>query len=229
MADRGKWTKAQLHEYKKNPPTPEFVRETFMWAETSILYRLGGSYAADNKGGMISIAGQPILWEDRSPDGRLLFSMDFFGGQGQLLLAIREGAFTVASSAIWDLDIGVGATYLKLWLGKKRPGLEINFRRLTLAEVAGGLARDMRGAAEGVGRSAPPDLVRATEETGLYRHVASHRLDSDGRVPLVEITRARLFGGGRMVEIWGNKISGEGGGTLVVCSSYGNQGAAFAF
>ena len=99
-ADRGTWTNEDLRLFKRNPAPLGLIRETFGWSERSVVYRLGGSYASDCTAGVIAINDIRILWDRRSAEGRLLFSLDLFGEKGQCLLQVRDNSLSVDASRI---------------------------------------------------------------------------------------------------------------------------------
>ena len=135
IADRGKWTRDDLRSFKRNPPTQALIRGEFGWSERAVVYRFGRNFAVDCRAGVIAINNRPVLWDERSTEGRLLFSLDFRGEKGQSLLQVRENFLSVQTTRIADFSIDTGATYLKLWLGIRQPGIELQFHRLTLRRI----------------------------------------------------------------------------------------------
>jgi hypothetical protein len=203
MADRGKWTRDDLHSYKQNSPTQELIRSEFGWSELAVVYRLGGNYAIDCGAGVIAINNRRVLWDGRSPEGRLLFSLDFRGEKGQSLLQVRQNFLSVQTTRVSDFSLNTGATYLKLWLGNRKPGIELQFHRLTIDKLRDKIMQDSERSSDAAEKLFPKDLfpvIHSPPAGFLDRliqipidHITQHCLDSDGTVTLIDITRARLY------------------------------------
>jgi hypothetical protein len=229
-ADRGKWTKEELRSFKRNPAPLGLIRETFGWSERSVVYRLGGCYASDCAAGVIAVNGQRVLWDERSPEGRLLFSLDLFGERGQSLLQVRENCLSVDASSIWDLSLNAGATYLKLWLGERKPGIELHFRRLSLEQLRETLNKDVeqskKVAEKLLANSALADLdLRSDWQNGrgkrlLFDHVCHNCVDTDGTVTLIDIAQARFYApSGSLVQFTETGVRHSGGSQWVGCDA----------
>lgn len=229
-ADRGKWTKDQLKSFKRNPAPLGLIREMFGWSEQSVLYRLGGIYAVDCRVAVLAIRGQRILWDDRSTEGRLLFSLDFFGERGQSLLQVRQNSLSVDASRIWDLSLNTSATYLKLWLGERKPGIELEFRRLSIDQLQQIRNKDLQHAvnvAKTHRPSWPPaDLEFLPDSTGgggkrfFIDYVCQNCLDSDGTVTLVDIARAKFYApDGSLVDVSDTGIKTPNGSQWIACDA----------
>jgi hypothetical protein len=236
-ADRGAWSKEQLRSFKRNPAPLGVIRATFGWAERSVVYRLGGTYAADNAAGVLAVGGQRVLWEERSAEGRLLFSLDFVGERGRPLLRVRQNCLSVDAAGIHDLSINAGATHLKVWLGENKPGIELRFRRLSLAEVKCVLDEDARRSRERAQRI----LAESPRATSLgagglagmppfdyFGYFSENCTDSGGGVTLVDVSRAMFYGAnGRLVEVFDDVIRSDTGGEWSHCSAFNNGGYGF--
>jgi hypothetical protein len=198
-ADRGTWTKEQLKSFKQNPAPLGLIREQFGWSERSVLYRLGGNYSVDCKVALV-LGGQPILWNERSAEGRLLFSLDFFGERRERLLQVSENCLSVDASKIWDLKLNTGATHLKLWLGERKPGIELQFRRLSLEQLRKIIKKDV-------------------EDSGdLLEYVSSNCLDSDGNVTHIDVAQARFHAPtGSLVQVTDSGVLSSDGNRWVGC------------
>lgn len=238
-ADLGTWTKEQLHSFKRNPQPLGLIRETFGWAERSVLYRLGGVYAADNNAGVLAVRGQRILWHERSAEGRLLFSLDLFGERGDKLLTVRQNCLSVDASRIHDLSLNAGATHLRIWLGERKPGIDLRFRRLSLDQLRAILRKDAEHAGKPPKVPELPHWMKSdagSSESGLpgkvesftLEYASQHCLDSDGTVTLVDIARGKFRFGGGLVEVFNDSVRFAGGdGQVRFSGSFKNGGFGF--
>lgn len=229
-ADRGTWTKEELGSFKRNPAPLGLIRETFGWSERSVLYRLGGTYAVDCVAGVLAVSGQRVLWDERSAEGRLLFSLDFFGQKGKCLLQVRQNCLSVDASSIWDLSLNAGATYLKLWLGERKPGIELQFRRLSVEKLGEVMHKD----AQHSGKVAEKLLAKSPwanlglqsggeedrDNNLLFDYVSRNCVDSDGTVTLVDIAQARFCApNGNLVQVTDSGIRASNGSRWVGCAA----------
>lgn len=237
-ADGKKWTNEELRSFKQNPAPVGLIRETFGWSERSVVYRLGGSYATDCTAGVIAVNGKPVLWDRRSEEGRLLFSLDLFGEKGQCLLNVRDNNLSVDASKIWDLSLNTGANHIKLWLGERKPGIELQFRRLSIEQLREVLTADVNQSykiAEKLFANCPlekpvfrSDVQGIEEKKHLLDYVSRNCMDSDGTVTLVDIVRARFYvPDGSLVQITDGRIRSSGGSQWVGCDAINNGGYAF--
>ena len=238
MADRGKWTKDELRSFKQNPAPPNLIRSEFGWSERSVVYRLGGNYAIDCTAGVIAINNLPVLWDEMSPHGRLLFSLDFNGEKGQTLLQIRQNFLSVHASDIADFSLNTAATYLKLWLGERKPGIELQFHRLTIDDLRNRITKDSEQssalAAKHFRNDLFPDIDFLPDGLAdrhiqiLMDYITQYCLDSDGTVTLIDITRARLFArNGGLVEVSESGVRLPNGSQWSSC--YGINAGQYAF
>lgn len=204
-ADAGLWTRTQLRDFKNNPQTPDTIRKTFMWSEQAVLYRLGGCWAASCPA-IISIAGFPVLRQEKSPQGRLLFSLELRSQEDELLVALDQNCLAVEAHRVHDLTLSTGTTRLKVWLAERNIGLELRLRHLSEDELAAQLSKD---AAEGlerfVARMPAHDPLRdhLRQDTGpshLENEVLSTArercLNSDGKIPVLDVINAQLWKNG---------------------------------
>jgi hypothetical protein len=172
MADRGTWTKEQLREFKSKPADVGLIRQTFMWSERSALLQLGNLFT---KGGdrVLTVQDERVVGFDKSPDARLLFSLDLRDQKGRSVVLVKENSLSLDVSPLWDLRIDTGATHLKLWHRPKDIGLELRFQRLTMGELE--------------------DKVRRLGQVvSGFHDLAIACVDSEGRIPIVQVNRARF-------------------------------------
>jgi hypothetical protein len=237
-ADRGTWTKEELRSFKRNPAPLGLIRETFGWSERSVLYRLGGSYAVDCAAGALAVNDRRVLWDERSAEGRLLFSLDFFGERGQCLLQISQNCLSVDASSIWDLSLNTGATYLKLWLGERKPGIELQFRRLSIEQLREIMNKDVQQSekvAEKLLANSPwadLDFPSGGQEgrgnSPLLEYVSDNCVDSDGTVTLIDIAQARFYArNGSLIEVTASGIRSPDGSRWVKCDAFNCGGYGF--
>ena len=206
MADSGIWTRKQLHEFKKQPATPTLIRKQFMWSERSVLYRLGGCYAAACAT-IVSIAGERILWHENSEEGRLLFSLDLRDVCGSSVLHLDQNCITFAPQLIHDLSISAGTQHLKLWMGKRDIGLELRLRHVSAQELREMLRQDEDDATKACLSDLPGGhplrkMISSgrADEFGPARSILDFAkencVDGDGNIPVLDIVNAKLHAGG---------------------------------
>ena len=235
-ADRGTWTIGQLREFKRNPTGPAQVREKFFWAESdrSILYRLGGAYGLSNPV-LLSIGNAPVLWEDRTSDGRLLFSLDVRDERNRPLVSLRQNTISVEALNLWDVHFAEGATRIVLRRNKGDIVFSMRFRRLSLDGLGKLLDEDARQAQAFIrklcGGEPREEYDHGQPRGALTREILASAerncVDSDGTVPFVNISNATLFGdNGRKVIVRNGLGVGKAGMRSVFAE--GND-VAFAF
>ena len=238
MADRGKWTKEQLRSFKQNPAPLGLIRSEFGWSERSVVYRFGGNYAIDCTAGVIAIDNRPVQWDERSPEGRLLFSLGFHGEKGQTLLQIRQNFLSVHTGRIADFSLNTAATYLKLWLGERKPGIELQFHRLTIDKLRDKIMKDSEHRSAAAEKLFPKHLFPDIDfpPAGFLDHllqipidyITQHCLDSDGTVTLIDITRARFYApSGGLVDVSESGVCLPNGSRWSACHAIKAGGYAF--
>lgn len=198
QADAGTWSSAQLRAFKQPVPT-SVLRATFLWAEHAPLYCLGSSYAAKNLGGVLAVAGERVLWDERTEENRVLFSLVLADDKGAPVLVIDRNHLEVDVASVHDLKLTSGGTHLKVWHKPRNVGLELKFDRVLPASLP----------------QAASDFAKA------------HCLDSDGKVPLVTIASARFQAHGRLVTITQGKVRSPGC-SFNGCSAFGCSGFGFS-
>ena len=233
-ADAGNWTKEELHQFKSTAVGQDVIRKSFLWCERSLLYRLGGCYAGPHPT-LLSLAGQRVLWEQRSPDGRVLISLDLMSPEGTLLLQMRDNSLDAQVSRIHDLRINIGATHVKLWLQERKIGLELKLRHLPMSELGALLDRDAEASQKKVEalvkkRCLPEEMLRTGPEDDWMKgpimdYAEAECLNSDGKVPVLDISNATLHAGGHRLVVR-NGLSATS--QLVFSFSCDNTGAAFS-
>lgn len=227
LADGGNWAKSQLRIFKKNPPSVESIRKNFLWSDASILYRLGGNYAA-NCPYILTISGIPIIWHTSSSDGRILFSLDFRNQQNFRVLHIEENSLTAEYKRIDDLSINTYENHLKVWVGEHNIGLELRLRHLSLDELETQLYQDASQALKKVKRCLPENLnfkVLKPDISLILDYTEKECQNSDKKVAILDFINATLYGHGKCVKIRNGLIAGS---EFHFSFSHSNGGAAFA-
>ena len=227
LADGGNWERSDLHRFKRNPPHRESVRNTFLWSESAVLYRLGGSYAADCRY-IISVSGVPLLWHTASPDGRLLFSLVLLDEKDNRLLFLDENSLSVEYAQLHDLTINTYENHLKVWTAKQRIGLDLHLRHLSVTELAAQLEKDASRALKTVSKLLRPGAC-ANLPAGLQAQILTYAeercLNADKQVAVLDIVNATLFAEGRRAVVRNGIVSSS---EFRFCFSSNNGGAAYA-
>ena len=227
LADGGNWTRSQLRSFKQNPPKIELIRKKFLWSDSKILYRLGGTYAA-NCPYILTISGVPIIWHTTSQDGRILFYLDIRDKQDSQILFIEENCLSAEYSRINDLSINTYENHLKVWLEKREVGLELRLRHLTLDELAAQLEKDATKALSTLQELFPSNLLETMPKPNVsfvLDFVKRECLNTDNKIAMIDFLNATLFGRGKCVKIRNGIVAGS---EFQFCFSYDNGGGAFS-
>jgi hypothetical protein len=236
-ADAGTWTKDELRKLKRQPWKYQRIEEKFFWAEHDrrILYRLGTNYATSHRT-IIAIGGHPILWEERTGDGRSLFSLEIFDNAGKQLLQIVQNTVSVESLNLWDVRFKKGASGLVVATTQGNVALDLRFRRCAPDELQEILDADAdvtatalkKGQLTFPGLSISPDGSQMIKNA-ILDYATKNCLDSDQKIPLIDLQEAQLHGrGSRLVSIKRGVLL-TGGGALGMNFVADNQGGAFGF
>lgn len=230
LADGGNWTRSELCSFKQTPPNLELIRKKFLWADSKVLYRLGGNYAA-NCPYILTISGVPIIWHTTSQDGRILFSLDIRNEENFQILFIEENFLSTEYTKIEDLSINTHENHLKVWLGKRKVGLELRLRHLSLDELAAQLDKDVTKALstlEKFEKFLPSNLLETMPKPDVsfvLDFAERECLNTDNKIAILDFLNATLFGRGKCVEIRNGIVTGS---EFHFCFSHNNGGAAFA-
>jgi hypothetical protein len=112
------------------------------------------------------------------------------------------------------------ASHFTLWLGERKPEIELRFRRFPLEELKEFIAKDMQKYLP-EGALAHSDLGNV--RPALCDHILKTCPDSDGTLPLVDIIRARFYApDGQFVQVTENGIKAPSAGQLIGCDSINN-------
>jgi hypothetical protein len=224
-AEGGAWTKEELRDLKRRPHPRRPAPEELTWTvRRGIIYRLGKSYVAIKGGDILRFGERRILWQDRTADGRLLFSFDLLGGAGETLIRIRENSLSIDDVRAWDVRLNTRANRLTVQPSRGHVALDLRLRRLTVddlrpevihdrdlsrRELLGRLQKDhplARGMPLRVSDK-PPDIEP------FLQYAARECLDEDGRVPVVSFEKADLRGPGNRylrIDKGGFTFTGQG-------------------
>ena len=227
LADGNTWTKSELRSFKKKSHNIHEINKKFMWSESSIIYRLGGCYAA-NCGGIISISGIPILWDARSPDGRLLFSLKLQDQYGSTILFLDENCLSVETITLHDLSINTYENHLKLWLAERHIGLELRLKHLSIDKFSEQLNKDATEALKTIPEWVLSEMCYKPDNSLFMNYAKDNCLDTDNNITVLDICNAKLFGRGNPLLIRNGMVTGSGSG-LQSCYSWNNKGGAFSF
>lgn len=229
LADGENWTRSQLRSFKQNPPTLESIRKKFLWSDSKIIYRLGGSYAA-NCDYILTISGIPIIWNSFSNDGRILFYLDIRNEENSQILFMEENFLSIEYNKIEDLTINTHENHFKVWFAEREIGLELRLRHLSLNELAVLLEKDSTNSFSSLANTKFPlrDILGTMPKPDLsffLDYAQKECLNSDKKIAILDFLNATLFGNGKRVVI----RDGISAGTIFKFSfSYDNGGAAFA-
>jgi len=226
-ANGGNWTRSKLRSFKQNPPKPELIRKKFFWSDSTLLYRLGGNYAA-NCQYILTISGQPIIWHTISQEGRILLSLDFRNEEDSQVLFIDENSLSAEYCQIKDLSINTNENHLKIWIGKRKVGLELRLRHLLMDEFATQLDKDATRALSVLQKLLPSNLVATMPKPDVsfvLDFAEKECLNSDNKIAILDILNATLFSRGKCVTIRDGIVTGS---QFHFCFSFNNSGAAFS-
>ena len=188
---------------------------------------------------ILAIGGVTVLREERSPEGVPLLSLDLNDAAGNSLLRIQENSLSIEDLALWDIHLSGQPDSLDcaaqegfaLDLRFSRPSLEEFKIQIESDEVTSMQAPALDRLSRSRGMS--PELtkqVRTFRAPPLVDFILAQAkascLDTDGKVCLVDIENASLYGGGKLLKVR-NGLYQEGS-VYVFSHSFDNPGAAFS-
>jgi hypothetical protein len=134
-ADGGRWTKQQLHTFKSNPHIHLPAQENLLCLEPrlSALYRIGANYLLDAT--PLVIGDRPIVWQNRTEDGMILFSFDLRGQHGHTLLAVRDNSLAIDELNFWDFFLNTHGNHLIVKPKHGQIALDLHLKRLSVGEL----------------------------------------------------------------------------------------------
>jgi hypothetical protein len=228
-AEGGAWTKSELREFKRQPHPRRPAPENLMWTvRQKVLYRLGANYLTTEGGEILRLGGRRILWQDRTLDGRLLFSFDLLGEDGGTLIRVRQNSLSVDDVRVWDMRLNTLGNHLTVQPFRGCIALDLRLRRLTDGDLRSMVSDDFglanRKARKGRRTDDPADgrLKNASRINNfverLLQSVTRECLDEDGRVPMISFEKAALRGSGnRSLEINGRGFTDASGNKFESC------------
>lgn len=222
LADGENWTKEYLHNCKKNPPRIERIQKKFCWSEKSVIYRLGGNYAA-HCSYIITINKSPILWHSQSPDGRLLFSLVLHDKDDNKIFCIEENMLEF-NPLIYDFSINTYENYFKVWMTKLKIGLEIRLSHLTIREFETLVNKDANHTEKIMKKIWPKEFhhnLAKPDTSCIINYANDNCLNSDNKIVVFNILNANLYYNGKHVNI----KNGIAPSNANFCFSYNNRGA----
>jgi len=225
-----------LREFKRNPPPPALIRERFPWIERDrkVLYRLAGSYAG-SAGVIIELGGRPVLREERSSDGRVLFSLDVLDAEDRMLLEFRQNTLSADAARMFDIHINTHYSRMVFRPRRGRVVFSLRFRRMSRTELAELLDADQAVAREQFKRlrlpgfgplDIPGDGGDLPVKDAILHYADRECRDSDGTVPLIDIENATLHANGRRLIV---RTGLRGGSQAVVGDRFSSRGSHIQF
>ncbi|UCE61731.1 MAG: HNH endonuclease [Phycisphaerales bacterium] len=141
QAGAGAYSKAHLRDLKGQEYSLDSVKARFPWANSDIVYRVGGNYVG-NEGLVLTIEDENLIELKRGPGGLLLLSMDVRAADDKVIARIRDNDFEAQPDDLHDLEVNTGSTRVKIWFGKRKLGLDLSFKRITMSDLQARLEAD---------------------------------------------------------------------------------------
>jgi hypothetical protein len=236
FAEGGRWTNDQLRHFKKNPKQPGFVRNRLGCPDLGkkALYKLADNFVFSCPV-ILTVADIPIMLETQTPAGDSLFSLAVLDESNGLMLQVIENSVSVDALQVWDCFFNTQGNHIVIRKKKGAIALDLRLRRLTIAELTEQIQADGAAAAErfrdilaklpwSLGESIDPSIHSGLVNSYL-REVSEDSLNSDGKVVVVDIARARLHANGRLLLIRNGVVAGY---NIHGCLA-GRCGGAFSF
>jgi hypothetical protein len=147
----------ELKQFKQSPANAQRATAEMSWSKKEFLVRLGGCYA----GGMsvaVALSNKPAIWLRRTDDELLLLSFQLRSDDGSVHAEMEDTMFEADPSRLYDLETNTGGTRLKFWLARRNIGLDVSFKRATMAELSAILEADRRRAEQDFEQKLPADV-----------------------------------------------------------------------
>ena len=163
MADRGKWTKDQLRSFKENAAPLGLIRSEFRWSERSVVYQLGGNYAIDCIAGLLPlIIGQCYGTRDRRKDAFCSRSISGAKRANRFYESVKT--FSRCKLRVLRISALIPAVLTSsFWLGNRKPGIELQFHRLTIDKLRDKIMNDSDRSSDAAEKLFPKDLFPDVE------------------------------------------------------------------
>ena len=139
----GAYSMEEMRALKKSKQSAEEVKGRFpTWEDKKrLLVRLGGVYA-DTNSPLFSINEIPQIIVGKNEAGLLCLSFELRNSQDQVILRMDENWLTAYPANVHDMIVTPKTKEVKIWLDKENIGLELSFKRITMAELDQLLTRD---------------------------------------------------------------------------------------
>ncbi len=139
MADRGVFSRTQLRAFKSSPHSVEEVRAKFEWARPKQLIRLGGFYMG-GRDTMMNVEVDTFkerfvgLRDDNA--GLLELSFVLRDRYMNRVAVMENNSFVARPNRLFDLQVDVGATKVRIRERKRKVYLDLRSTRKTREEMA---------------------------------------------------------------------------------------------
>ncbi|MEW5735722.1 MAG: hypothetical protein AB1921_12760 [Thermodesulfobacteriota bacterium] len=150
----------------------------------------------------------------------------------EVLASMSQNEFYAVSLSLHDLSISASANQIKIWLEKRRLGLEFRYSRKTLSEIENIIQNDTPDVPDYVDPPAPIDNLeefydklskiedflpeiaaigqRRNDPVGTaIRWHAARYIDSDGKIAFLDFISCRLYNKKKCVEFRNGKLNSE--------------------
>jgi hypothetical protein len=132
----GAYSKGELRALKESNRSNQDVKGYFpTWQDKeSLLVRVGGCYT-DTSAPVILINDIPQITVGKNEAGILSLSFELRNKNDDILVKMEENWFDAYPSNIHDMIIEPKTKKVKVWLTQEDIGLDLSFRRVTMAEL----------------------------------------------------------------------------------------------
>jgi hypothetical protein len=234
-ADRGVFSKSELHELKKGPHFVDDVRAHFPWAKRNFLVRLGGFYSGGNRS-VVNVSSRPLIRFAKDENNLLLLCLELRSSDDTPVLTVSENLFSADPSSLHDLRVNTSGTEVKVWFAERNIGLDLSFARLTLDALNAVLAADRelgRNEARKLSQRLPPEIAKSLPDDTEHdlvgnfvrRWATENCLDDEGKIPFINFRQMRIFSERGAVVIR-DGIRADDGPKIVYSGSFDNGGGA---
>jgi hypothetical protein len=140
----GAYSLDELRAMKNKSYSSEDVQGHFpSWQKKSLLIRIGGCYT-DTSGPVISVNEIPQIILGKNEADLLSVSFELRQKNDDVLVKMEDNWFTAYPANVHDMIVTPKTKEVMVWLAEEDVGLDLSFRRITLAELDGLLELDRR-------------------------------------------------------------------------------------